>query len=131
MSMRYNISTYFVILISWMMTLQQIVSSDLKHGLITYCHSVKKAKKYKRACQKNININQIDHESKTPLHHAIEQGDLSFANILAHKSANMHLVDKFGKKPLDYAKAPKTFADKLLLKELQAHARKQLKNQSR
>lgn len=113
------------------MTWQQIVSSDLKKDLITYCHCFKKTKKYKRACQKNINLNQIDHDSKTALHHAIEHGDLSSANILANKSANMHLVDKFGKKPLDYAKAPKTFADKLLLKELHAQARKQLKNQSR
>lgn len=129
--MRYNISTSFFMLISCMMTSQQIVSSDLKKNSIIYSHCVKKNRKYKRTSQKNIDMNQIDHDGKTALHHAIENGALSAANILAHRSANMHLMDNFGKKPLDYAKAPKTFADKLLLKELHAQARKQLKNQSR
>ena len=65
----------------------------------------------------NPNIQNIVNDS-TPLHNAAAQGDKKILNILLMNQADPNLINKFGKKPIDYYKQFNDTLDNVIIKQL-------------
>ncbi len=80
----------------------QGVTPDLNENVGILCSAAKNGQlqQITRLLERGGNINEQDHDGKTPLHHATEQFDVPLVTMLLERGADPNVSDRYGRTPL-------------------------------